>query len=90
MSVTSLEPLSGLCDPRFAPVRQAFLDNFTTRGEPGAAVCVSVAGRVVVDLWGGWSDRAKTEPWARDTLVNIFSVGKALTSICALRLVELA
>jgi len=88
MSVTSPIPLSGHCDPRFSPVRQAFLDNFTTRGEPGAAVCVSVGGRVVVDLWGGWSNRAKTEPWARDTLVNIFSVGKALTSICALRLVE--
>jgi CubicO group peptidase (beta-lactamase class C family) len=88
MSVTAPVPLSGHCDPHFAPVRQAFLDNFATRGEPGGAVCVSVGGRVVVDLWGGWSDRAKTQPWARDTLVNIFSVGKALTSVCALQLVE--
>lgn len=88
MSVTAPIPLSGHCDPRFAPVRQAFLDNFALRGEPGAAVCAAVGGRLVVDLWGGWSDRAKTNPWGRDTLVNIFSVGKALTAICALRLVE--
>ncbi|MGD0865379.1 MAG: serine hydrolase domain-containing protein [Rhizomicrobium sp.] len=88
MSVTPQVPLSGHCDPRFEPVREAFLANFTERGEPGAAVCVSVGGRVVVDLWGGWSNRARTQVWGRDTLVNIFSVGKALTSICALRLVE--
>ncbi len=88
MNVTLQIPFSGHCDPRFEPVRQAFLDNFTTRSEPGAAVCVSVGRRVVADLWGGWSDRAKTKAWEPHTLVNVFSVGKALTSICALRLVE--
>ena len=86
--MTVTVPLSGYCDPRFEPVREAFLTNFTERGEPGAAVCVSIGGRIVVDLWGGWSDRAKSRTWARDTLVNIFSVGKALTSVCALRLFE--
>ena len=88
MNVTAEVPLDGVCDPRFAAVRDAFRTNFTERGEPGAAVAIAVGGHVVVDLWGGWSDRARMRPWARDTIVNIFSVGKALSAICALRLVE--
>ena len=43
-------PLEGFCDPRFAAVRDAFAANFRERGEPGAAVCVSVGGKPVVDL----------------------------------------
>src|SRR5215469_585834 len=78
----------GRCDTRFAAVKQAFADNFSTRGEPGAAVAISLSGRPVVDLWGGWADSARTKPWAENTLVNVFSVGKAITTICALQLVE--
>ena len=42
----------------------------------------------MVDLWGGYADAARTRPWTRDTIVNLFSVGKAVSAICALRLVE--
>ncbi|MGN6147376.1 MAG: serine hydrolase domain-containing protein, partial [Rhizomicrobium sp.] len=81
-------PLEGFCDPRFAAVRAAFSANFRERGEPGAAVCVSVGGKPVVDLWGGHADIANTRPWQRDTLVNVFSVGKALCALAACRLAE--
>lgn len=81
-------PVDGMCDGRFAPVREAFVRNFTDLGEPGAAIALVVGGRVVVDLWAGWKDRARNRPWVRDTLVNFFSVGKALTALCALRVVE--
>jgi CubicO group peptidase (beta-lactamase class C family) len=81
-------PLSGTCDPRFAPVRDAFAANFTERAEPGGAVALMVDGRLVCDLWGGHRDAAREKPWARETLVNFFSVGKAFTALVALRLVE--
>ncbi|MEQ8266587.1 MAG: serine hydrolase domain-containing protein [Parvibaculum sp.] len=81
-------PISGTCDPRFAPIREAFTTNFRERGEPGAAVALMVEGRLVCDLWGGFRDAARERPWARDTLVNFFSVGKAFTALVALRLVE--
>jgi CubicO group peptidase (beta-lactamase class C family) len=42
----------------------------------------------VVDLWAGHRDASRTRPWERDTLVNLYSVGKAITAVCALRLVE--
>ncbi|HWA30341.1 MAG TPA: serine hydrolase domain-containing protein [Rhizomicrobium sp.] len=81
-------PLDGFCDPRFEAVREAFAANFRERGEPGAAVCVSVSGKPVVDLWGGYANIANTRPWQRDTLVNVFSVGKALCALAAARIVE--
>jgi CubicO group peptidase (beta-lactamase class C family) len=81
-------PIGGFCDPAFAAVRQAFVENFTARGDVGAAVAISIAGRPIVDLWGGWRDAARRQPWRRETLVNVFSATKALTAICALQLVQ--
>jgi CubicO group peptidase (beta-lactamase class C family) len=81
-------PIDGVCDPAFAAVREAFVGNFTERGDVGAAVAILVHGRPVVDLWGGWRDGARRRPWRRETLVNVFSVSKALSTICALQLVE--
>lgn len=75
--------VDGHCDERFAAVRSAFEENFRERGELGAAVTVSVDGEVVVDLWGGWADAARTRPWERDTLVNVWSTTKGPTALCA-------
>jgi len=87
MGATSA-PIGGMCDPRFAAVREAFAGNFAQHDEIGAAVAIFVGGHKVVDLWGGWADRARTRPWAEDTLVNVFSIGKAITATCVLRLVQ--
>jgi CubicO group peptidase (beta-lactamase class C family) len=81
-------PIDGYCDPRFVPVRDAFAGNFANHGERGAAVCLSVDGRVVVDLCGGWADADARRPWAPNTLVNMFSIGKAMTALCAVMLVS--
>ncbi len=82
---TSIE---GVCDPRFAAVREAFAGNFEKHGEIGAAVALYVGGRKVVDLWGGWADRARTRPWAEDTLVNFYSIGKAMAATVVLWCVQ--
>ncbi|TWV31294.1 beta-lactamase family protein [Streptomyces misionensis] len=76
-------PIHGHCDPRFAAVREAFEENFRERGELGAAVAVTVAGKTVVDLWGGWADPARTRRWERDTLVNVWSTTKGPVALCA-------
>jgi CubicO group peptidase (beta-lactamase class C family) len=80
--------IEGTCDGRFSVVRDTFADNFRRRGELGAAVALAVHGRPVVDLWGGWMDEARTRAWERDTLVDVFSVGKAMAALCVLLLVE--
>ncbi|MDX2676465.1 serine hydrolase domain-containing protein [Streptomyces sp. NY05-11A] len=73
----------GHCDPRFTAVRTAFEENFRDRDELGAAVCVTVDGVPVADLWGGWADPARTRAWERDTLVNVWSTSKGPTALCA-------
>lgn len=81
-------PIDGYTDPRFAAVREAFLGNFTDRGEVGGAVHVLHRGEVVVDLVGGWADEQRTRPWTHDTIVDVYSVGKAILSLLALQLVD--
>src|SRR6202035_5115573 len=80
--------IAGNCDQRFDRVKAAFAENFEKRNEYGAAVAVTIDGRQVVDLWGGNADRERTRPWARDTIVNVFSTTKGITAICAHRLVD--
>jgi CubicO group peptidase (beta-lactamase class C family) len=81
-------PIGGECDARFSRVREAFVENFEKHGERGGAVAISLHGKPVVDLWGGWADVARTRGWERDTIVNVFSVCKALNAIAVLRLAE--
>ena len=81
-------PIDGCCAPGFDAVREAFAANFAERGEVGAAVHVIVGGEVVVDLVGGWADEARTRPWRHDTIVDVYSVGKAILALLALQLVD--
>ena len=54
--------LHGTCDSAFEAVRAEFARGFEefaddpARGEIGAAVAVTIAGRPVVDLWAGHAD----------------------------------
>jgi CubicO group peptidase (beta-lactamase class C family) len=80
--------VNGQCDPAFQRVRDALAEVLASGFEVGAALAVCVDGGSVVDLWGGYADAARTRPWQRDTIVNLYSVGKAISAICALRLVD--
>jgi len=78
----------GHCEPGFTRVRDALAEILASGAEVGAALAVHVDGRAVVDLWAGWADAARTRPWERDTIVNLYSIGKAVSAVCVLRLVE--
>ncbi len=73
----------GSCDERFAGVREA-LARTLDGDELGASVAVDLGGEVVVDLWGGWRDEARTTPWTQDTLVNVWSCTKTVLALAAL------
>ena len=83
--------VQGTVAPGFERVREAFAANFR-RGddyeEVGAALAVYRAGAPVVDLWAGHADRARTRPWRRDTLVNVYSTTKGLVATAIAGLVE--
>jgi CubicO group peptidase (beta-lactamase class C family) len=75
--------IHGTCADRFQPVREAFAANFTEGDEIGASVAVVAGGEPVVNLWAGWADPGRTRAWQQDTLTNVWSTTKAMTSLCA-------
>jgi CubicO group peptidase (beta-lactamase class C family) len=81
-------PIEGHCAPGFERVRDVFAAAFASGSEVGGAVAAVVDGQPVVDLWAGHADQARTRPWTRDTLVNVYSTTKGMVAICAHHLVE--
>ena len=80
--------IHGFVDGGFGSVMDAFVANFTDRGDIGAACAAYVDGRCVVDLWGGVADARTRRPWGRDTTAVIFSCSKGVVAICAYVLVQ--
>jgi len=78
----------GHCEPAFERVRDSLAEILASGSEVGAALAVYIDRHAVVDLWAGHTDAARTRPWERDTIVNLYSIGKAVTAVCAFRLVE--
>jgi CubicO group peptidase (beta-lactamase class C family) len=83
----------GTCDSAFEPVRDAYRSLFERRpggGPPdiGSAVALVIDGELVVDLWAGFSDCARTMPWSRETLVTVASVGKGIAALAVAMLVD--
>ena len=83
MSTTDATVVTGLVEPGFEGVRAAFAANFAAGHEVGAALCVHVGGRRVVDLCGGSFDAEGTRPYGPDSLQLVFSSTKGATAACA-------
>src|SRR5215212_1318479 len=79
--------IQGSYDELFVAVPTA-LAGLLDEGDAGGSVAVFVDGRPVVDVWGGYADDARTVPWQRDTITNVWSVTKTMTALCALLLVD--
>jgi CubicO group peptidase (beta-lactamase class C family) len=87
MSDEAIE-IHGTCSEGFEPVKEAFAANFAERDEIGASVAVVHGGQPVVNLWAGSADPARSRAWQRDTLTNVWSTTKAVTSLCAHILID--
>jgi CubicO group peptidase (beta-lactamase class C family) len=83
-----MSTVEGSCDPAFAGVRELLARQVADGVEVGAAIAVEVGGRLVVDLWAGHTDEARTKPWQADTLVNVWSTTKTPTALLAHLLVD--
>jgi len=80
--------VAGFCDDRFAAVEEEFEKNFAERGDIGASFACTIDGEFVIDLWGGYRDVAKTQPWQEDTICNVYSTTKTMTFLSALMLAD--
>lgn len=80
-------PFSFRGSARFAAVGEAFEANFEAGLELGARFVAFRHGERIVDVAGGWSDRAKQTPWTEETLAGVYSSGKAVCALLVARAV---
>jgi CubicO group peptidase (beta-lactamase class C family) len=80
--------IHGTCDVRFEAVRSALARNLDSGEELGASLVLDIGGDVVVDMWGGFRDQARTIPWDEHTITNVWSSTKTVTSLAALMLAD--
>jgi CubicO group peptidase (beta-lactamase class C family) len=78
----------GFNHDRYAAVRASFEGNLASGADVGASFCATFEGETIVDLWGGFADEARTRPWERDTIVNVYSTTKTMTALTALLLAD--
>jgi CubicO group peptidase (beta-lactamase class C family) len=78
---STLMPIEGHISCGFEVAHQAFADNFTQRGELGAACCAYHRGNKVFDLWGGVRNKQTGEPWQENTMVVVYSATKGLAAM---------
>lgn len=80
--------VDGVCDPRFEQVADALGRAIDDGEECGAAIAIDIGGELVVDIWGGHADAARTTPWTADTIVNVWSSTKNVTALAGLMLID--
>ncbi|MAK63437.1 MAG: esterase [Maricaulis sp.] len=88
MTTDTLPELHGHVATGFEPVAEAFLANWSEFDEIGAGFALRLEGETVVDIHAGWADRKKTRDWEADTLVPVYSTGKAIAALVMATLVD--
>lgn len=78
----------GTYDPPFEKVKDLLTQNILSEEELGASLCVNIAGKTVVNLWGGYADRTRTKPWTENTITAVWSLSKCVTNLAALILID--
>ena len=68
----------GLIAPGFERVYDVFEAGLAD--ELGACFAAVRDGEVVVDVWGGWTDRDRTKPWTRQTIAPVYSTTKGVSA----------
>ena len=69
-------------------MREAFAANFAEGQELGARFSLVRRGELLVDLYAGHADRARTRAFDAQTLTPIFSTTKAIAALLIARLAD--
>ena len=67
--------------PGFEAVADQFRDNFESGLERGAQFVVLKDGQPLINMCGGWADDALSKPVTNNTLIPVYSSGKAMAAL---------
>jgi len=79
--MTEIPQIHGTTAPGFEPVREVLAALWDGTDEIGAAFAVEIDGKPVINLHAGWTTPKRETEWAADTIVPVFSTGKAITAL---------
>ncbi|MDH4278475.1 MAG: beta-lactamase family protein [Acidimicrobiia bacterium] len=80
--------ISGSTDSRFQSLVDVIEQQLDNGYDLGSSLAVAVDGQLVCDVWGGYVDEARSEPWQADTITNVWSTTKTMTALSALLLID--
>jgi CubicO group peptidase (beta-lactamase class C family) len=78
--------VEGTTTDRFHDLRERLEASLASGEDLGASLAVIHRGEFVCDLWGGYAEAARTTPWTRDTIVNVWSTTKTMVFLVMLML----
>jgi CubicO group peptidase (beta-lactamase class C family) len=78
--------VQGYCDPKFEKIKTLLEEAIASGDELGASIALNIAGKTVIDIYGGYADPEKTKPWEKDTIVNVWSSTKTISALAVLML----
>ena len=77
--------IQGNCDHKFKEVKDLFQSLHSSGREVGSSFAVYKNGKPIVDIWGGYTDKQKTNLWNQGSLATVWSTTKGVAAItCAL------
>ncbi|ETS73544.1 hypothetical protein PFICI_14490 [Pestalotiopsis fici W106-1] len=80
--------IHGICTSKFQKVRDLFQQFLDSGEEVGASITVNVDGEDVINLWGGFVNAERTQPWNEDTIVPVASSTKMIPALAVLMLAD--
>ena len=80
--------VKGYADAPFETLKSLLGQLIASGEELGASIVLNIDGKNVVDIWGGYFDEAKTQPWTKDTITNVWSSTKTISALAVLILVD--
>lgn len=78
--------VQGQWDAKFDNVKNILESDIASGEELGASIAIDIDGKMVVDIYGGFVDEARTRPWSEDTIVNVWSSTKTISALAVLML----
>jgi CubicO group peptidase (beta-lactamase class C family) len=76
--------VQGYCDPKFDKVKTLLEKSIASDDDLGASIALNIDGKTVIDIYGGYADPEKTKPWEKDTIVNVWSSTKTISTLAVL------
>ncbi|VBB34071.1 unnamed protein product [Acanthocheilonema viteae] len=71
---------NGTVQENLQPIREAF-DEILSREREGLAFATYKNDELIIDLWGGYAERAAFQTWERDTMTLAFSSSKVVGAL---------